>query len=764
MEISKEALGRLPQSMTTAKRWMTFKVLADGRKLPVSPVTGGPGSSTNPDHWTTLTEALKSLRGANGIKVGLAFALGDGFCGLDLDHVMERDEIINDEADDIMYHVGQHGYAERSISGDGIHVIFECNKPKGYICKRSIGDNAELEMYGHGRYFTVSLDNEIFGERDYFEPQGRIVNWICDNYLKSGPAPEQKTAIKRIRSTPEAVHNYVNSVIRNTNWGEGNRNHAIFKAAGCIANKVGHDEAEVLRIMRGINAQHVTPPVEDEELRKTVRSALVNGTMPTENEFTPAPSKPFVVDEDMAEEIRAEDMLGAFSRGMSLMSLYNHLFENEAGFLGTYLRYAYTKTPDPMMNLSGALSCLATLLSGKVKSVAPKHETHPNLMICCLAPSGAGKESAININQKLMKEINQHPKIGPDMISSGEGIASAVREMGKGGCFFLDEFADRLGDSSQKRSSFVDSIILNLKTSYTKSAKTWKPNARSDSKLNFEIDKSLVNYYMTSTPDSWWQSFRREATGDGLLGRMMLFSTTYQPVNDLEEELELAMKEFDDFSAGKDISNGIPEELMAHARQWAGQTQAEQILSAAGITASEDTDTAVVYRYEKEAYMLQARFELECNKNAYEKNDGATPLWKRSTEKAARIALLLAASEHGAAGDKLIKEHHMRLAIQFVKAEIRNTYHSIVNEMADSDQERIKKQLLKGLVRKDNAQGRYIGSFNHKGIKWVNDHAHKNALEALVQEQKVYAFEGHHGKTKYYHFRYKDNHKEQTNE
>ena len=184
----------------------------------------------------------------SGIQCGLAFVLGEGFCGLDLDHVLEGDEYTSDEAEDIMGHVSSVGYAERSVSGDGIHVIFDCDKPFGFVCKRSLDCDSELELYGSGRYFTVSLDNEMFGERDHFEDPSVVVNWICENYLKKGPMPKERSErpVVSTVASREQVDRYVESVIRNTNWGEGNRNHAIFKASGCIANKVGHDEAEVL--------------------------------------------------------------------------------------------------------------------------------------------------------------------------------------------------------------------------------------------------------------------------------------------------------------------------------------------------------------------------------------------------------------------------------------------------------------------------------------------------------------------------------------
>jgi hypothetical protein len=197
--ISTKSLGRLPDSMKLAKRWMCFKITASGAKMPISPVTGTGGSSTNSDHWVSLEDALKFQR-LKGEQFGLAFVLGGGFSGLDLDHVTDAlGNYTNEDAERIIHNIGDLGYAERSVSGDGIHVIFNTDKPEGYVCKASLEGNAEIEFYGAGRYFTVSLDNESFGDdRDHYTPSDNVVGWICDSYFKKGTRSNQKVTTKPV--------------------------------------------------------------------------------------------------------------------------------------------------------------------------------------------------------------------------------------------------------------------------------------------------------------------------------------------------------------------------------------------------------------------------------------------------------------------------------------------------------------------------------------------------------------------------------------
>lgn len=77
--------------------------------------------------------------------------LGDGLCGIDIDHCRDPDTgVLSDMAREIID--GMQTYAEESPSGTGVHLLFTGQKPAGACRKSSIG----LEMYDGGRYFTVT--------------------------------------------------------------------------------------------------------------------------------------------------------------------------------------------------------------------------------------------------------------------------------------------------------------------------------------------------------------------------------------------------------------------------------------------------------------------------------------------------------------------------------------------------------------------------------------------------------------------------------
>src|SRR5215204_2271305 len=123
----------------------------DGKltKIPYSPLTGSRASSTNPNTWAGYSEAVAAYKkgGFNGL--GFVFNKMDEFVGVDLDHCLhpETGEVepwareIIDELD---------SYTEVSPSGTGVHILLRAELPDGRNRK------GPVEIYSHGRYFTVT--------------------------------------------------------------------------------------------------------------------------------------------------------------------------------------------------------------------------------------------------------------------------------------------------------------------------------------------------------------------------------------------------------------------------------------------------------------------------------------------------------------------------------------------------------------------------------------------------------------------------------
>lgn len=173
-----------PSEMTEARRWVCWRYATrDGKrtKVPYNVKTGHEASSTDPETWADF----KTAQALSGEFDGIGFMLGDGWFGIDLDHVEGdieeyrsggKDNIVSEFIDTMQ------SYSEYSPSGTGIHIICKGTLPPG---GRKSGD---IEMYDSGRYFTIT------GNRAADYP-------LCD-----GTEAVKPLHAKYFRKRKEAVH------------------------------------------------------------------------------------------------------------------------------------------------------------------------------------------------------------------------------------------------------------------------------------------------------------------------------------------------------------------------------------------------------------------------------------------------------------------------------------------------------------------------------------------------------------------------------
>lgn len=140
----------IPGELRRRPRWVRWRnVRRNGKttKMPVQ-ISGRAASSTDPATWTDYATARDSDVGD-----GLGFVLdGDGIVCIDLDHCFKGDRLtvwaqrLVDLAGDT--------YVERSPSGDGLHIWGRAEVDKGRVLR----DQRAVEIYGRGRYLTVTGD------------------------------------------------------------------------------------------------------------------------------------------------------------------------------------------------------------------------------------------------------------------------------------------------------------------------------------------------------------------------------------------------------------------------------------------------------------------------------------------------------------------------------------------------------------------------------------------------------------------------------
>ncbi len=144
-----ENYAAIPAAMRATPRWVTWQYEIRDAKRTKVPHTPGKGraKSTDPATWVTFEGAVRAAEFYHGI----GFVLGDGWIGIDWDHV--RDPRTGAWTPGILEEIHSlETYAELSPSGTGAHAIVLGDAFPG--TRSRAGDGPEF--YASGRYFTVT--------------------------------------------------------------------------------------------------------------------------------------------------------------------------------------------------------------------------------------------------------------------------------------------------------------------------------------------------------------------------------------------------------------------------------------------------------------------------------------------------------------------------------------------------------------------------------------------------------------------------------
>lgn len=157
LQFAQAKYAAVPNELKNLKQWGLFrKQWMPNRnkynKIPVNPWDNSAGSSTDQTTWSDFDTAIRAL--AKYQADGLAFYFGNGYVGLDIDHIGEDlKTFTNGDNDNEVNRANQltHGtYMEVSISNEGIHCIFKGKVPGN----RS--RHANYEMYSKDRFFALT--------------------------------------------------------------------------------------------------------------------------------------------------------------------------------------------------------------------------------------------------------------------------------------------------------------------------------------------------------------------------------------------------------------------------------------------------------------------------------------------------------------------------------------------------------------------------------------------------------------------------------
>jgi primase-polymerase (primpol)-like protein len=150
----------VPETLRELRRWVLWRWVRIGvrwTKIPYT-LTGQKASTADPATWSEFEDAWSAMLRSPEWGLGFVIAAGDGITGIDLDKCLNADGSLKEWAQPVVEKLA-FTYMEISPSQTGLKAFVAADLaairgcPNG--CRGRLGDG-EVEVYGQGRFFTVT--------------------------------------------------------------------------------------------------------------------------------------------------------------------------------------------------------------------------------------------------------------------------------------------------------------------------------------------------------------------------------------------------------------------------------------------------------------------------------------------------------------------------------------------------------------------------------------------------------------------------------
>jgi hypothetical protein len=327
----------------------------------------------------------------------------------------------------------------------------------------------------------------------------------------------------------------------------------------------------------------------------------------------------------------------------------------------------------PQLALAGALALLAVITGQKIRDA---RGTRTNLYVLGVAPSGAGKEHARQVNKDILVNASADGErmVGPERIGSSAGIVTSVSAQ-PAILFQIDELGKLLATMRSASKSphlyNIGSVLLQL---YSSSASIWVGDAYAEAKKVKRINQPHACVYGTSTPEDFWGGLTKENVSEGLLGRLLVFEGEYvrrQPVADM----------------------AVPGLILERVRSWL------EFRPGPGALAEINPRCLTVETSPDAVERLDAHLDAICERREKELSTSAA-VWSRSGEKTAKLALLFACSRWaGEPGTAPVIEYaDVDRAVAVTNWLTRRMLRKAFDHVSENGAEELKKKVLRTIV------------------------------------------------------------------
>lgn len=647
----------IPLEMRTYRQWVMWRFEdTEGKKptkVPYSALTGRLASVTDSATWASFDECVHAMQTGWYTGIGFVLSESDPYSFIDLDDT-QGDQTALDRQIKIFNEF--HSYAERSPSGNGLHIIVKGSIPAGR--RRSF-----IEIYSSARYMTMTGD--VYRNVPIADCND-LLNVLWGQMAEGSAATAVYAGMAEAKESDEEVYKRALSAANgdkfndlfNGNWQYlyQSQSEADFALVDIVAFYT-QNRAQIQRIFRASalgkreKAQRqdyvnymlnkcfdrMLPPVDVDGLQNKLNEILEakrieeEQNAPSNNAQTPqaapAPAKP----------VKA--------------NLSRDIYSLPPGLVGEIAQFIYAQAPRPVpeIALAGALGLVAGI-AGRAFNVS---HTGLNQYILLLAPTGTGKEAITSGIDKLMAQVVRTVPAAADFIGPGE-IASSqaiIKYMSRGPVSFtsvLGEFGIHL---QQMASHNAPPHLLGLRRFmldvYNKSGegRVLKPSIYSDKDKNTNsILAPAPTFVGESTPEKFYEGLHEGLISEGLLPRFSVieYHGDRPPMNHDHYKAQPSFELIDKLST-----------LCAHALMLNSQHRAIHV------------------QFSPEADSIFKQFDEHCDLQINSSDrEVRRHLWNRGSLKAMKLAATIAVGCNPY--DPVISADVATWAINIVVADIRN--------------------------------------------------------------------------------------------
>lgn len=247
----------IPVELKTLNQWVC---VSEDSKVPMRARELSAASSTDPDTWSSYSDALTSVRKHYYDYLGFVFC-DNGIVGIDIDAGYDEYGLINELGADI---IGKcKSYTEKSRSGRGFHILLRGNLPfKG---RNNLNG---VEIYKTSRYFIMTGDVVLY---DTIIENQAAIDYIVEKYFPDITHASNKLVFGRGTIYSPIWENPVDSgriKLRPVYppIQQGSRNICLTSLAGMLHN-IGYSKQSIYEELIYANKEACLPPLDTRELK-----------------------------------------------------------------------------------------------------------------------------------------------------------------------------------------------------------------------------------------------------------------------------------------------------------------------------------------------------------------------------------------------------------------------------------------------------------------------------------------------------------------